>query len=186
MRYELAGVLGAADVLVDAPALFGAGAVPLDAAGLVLVPVTAELAGRVTPAALCAVGLESVPGGTPHDARRRESWLTGPESGFTVLTPGLVALIEAVSTRGPLAWVEADYEGRHGYQSAAVWTAGTLVTGPLLLGRREEFVPSAAPVSVALRALGVAAAGRRDEFVVAGLGRHRCTADWWPQPGAGA
>lgn len=178
LRYELAGVLGAADVLADAVALFGTAGVPLDAAELVLVPVTADLAARVTPAALCALGLETLPGGSPDDARRRKSWLTGPESGFTVLTPGLVAVLEALSTRGSLAYVEADYQGRDGWQSAAVWGAGTLVTGPLLLGRQEEFVPSEAPVSVALRALGVAAAGRRGEFVVAGLGRHRRTADW--------
>ncbi|MHA6783627.1 hypothetical protein ACVGOW_21950 [Pseudonocardia saturnea] len=59
-----------------------------------------------------------------------------------------------------------------------MWRAGTLVTGPLLLGRQEEFVSAAAPISVALRSLGVVAVGRRDEFVVAGLGRLRRTADW--------
>ena len=74
--------------------------------------------------------------------------------------------------------VEADYVGREGRQCAAVWRSGQLVVGPRLLGRDEPFPGAAAPVSVALRALGVRARGRRDEFVMAGLGRHRRTDDW--------
>lgn len=178
LRYELAAVIGGAGALSGVAAVLGVEAVPLDAADLVLLPVTAELAGEVTPAALCALGVDVIPGGTPYAAKRREGWLTGRESGFTVLTPGLVAVMEAASTRGPLAYVEADYLDLHGRQTAAVWRAGILVKGPLLLGRHEEFVSSTAPVSVALRELGVVATGRRDEFVVAGLGRHHRTAEW--------
>jgi hypothetical protein len=179
LRYELAGVIGPVDVLAGlVPVHPAATVVPLDAAGLGLVPVTAELAADVTPAALCALGMDTLPGGTPHAAQRRAELLTGPESGFAVLTPGLVALIEAGSTRGSLAYVEADYVGLDGRQAAAVWRAGLLVTGPLLLGRQEQFVSAAAPISIALRELGVVAAGRRDEFVVAGLGRIRRTAEW--------
>jgi hypothetical protein len=179
LRYELAGVVGGEEVLATmARAHRAARVVPLDAPGLALLAITSELAAEVTPAALCALGLASVPGGTPHSARKRAELLTGPESGFTVLTPGLVALIEACSTIGPVAYVEADYLGRDGRQAAAVWRAGNLVVGPLLLGRQEEFSVDTAPISVALRALDVAAQGRRDEFVVAGLGRHRRTADW--------
>lgn len=183
MRYELTGVLGRADVLVAlATAHPAAVVVPLEAAGIALLPVTAELAADITPAALCALGLDTIPGGTPHAAARRGELLTGPESGFSLLTPGLVALIEAASVRGALAYVEADYLGSDGRQSAAVWRAGNLVEGPLLLGRQEEFVSATAPISVALRMLGVVAAGRRDEFVVAGLGRLRRTADWAQRP----
>ncbi|GAA3231251.1 hypothetical protein GCM10017691_25020 [Pseudonocardia petroleophila] len=178
LRYELAGVIGGADALAALAAVLGAAAVPLDAAGLALLPVTPELSARATPAALCGLGSASLPGGAPLDAQRRESLLTGPESGFGVLTPGLAVLVEAASVRGPLVYVEADYLGRDGRQTAAVWRAGALVAGPLLLGSREEFVSATAPVSVALRALGVVATGRRDEFVVAGLGRHRRTVDW--------
>ncbi len=95
-----------------------------------------------------------------------------------MLRPGLAALVEAASAGGALAYVEADYVGREGVQAAAVWRRGHLAIGPLLLGRREEFVADLAPLNVALRALGVAAAGRSDEFTVAGLDRHRRTADW--------
>mgnify|MGYP001218842420 CR=1 FL=1 len=62
--------------------------------------------------------------------------------------------------------------------AAAVWRRGHLAIGPLLLGRREEFAADVAPINVALRALEVATDGRSDEFAVAGLGRHRRTADW--------
>lgn len=144
LRYELAAVIGAADALAGVAAVLGVEAVPLDAADLVLVPVTA--AGEVTPAALCTPGMDVIPGGTPYAAQRREGWSTGRESGFAVLTPGLVAVVEAASTRGPLAC-------------------------------------STASVSVALRELGVVSAGRRDDFVVAGLGRHRRKAGWLlPRP----
>lgn len=179
LTYELAGVVGATAVLAAiAQANPAATVVELDVAGLGLLPVTGELAAAVTPAALCVLGLPALPNGSPVAARRRAGWVTGPESGFAVLTPGLVALIEAGSMRGALAYLEADYVGLDGSQAAAVWRSGELVTGPLLLGRREVFESATAPISVVLRALGVVAAGRRDEFVVAGLGRHRRTVDW--------
>ncbi|WP_300009150.1 hypothetical protein [Pseudonocardia sp.] len=187
MRYELTAVVGTLSVLETlATAHPDARAVPLAVPGLGLLPVTAPLAGEITPASLCVLGSGPLPGGTRDAAHRRQSWLTGPESGFDVLTPGLAALVEAGSMRAPLAWVEADYLGLDGRQAAAVWRSGSLVCGPLLLGPREEFVSARAPISVALRALGVVAAARRDEFVVAGLGRHRRTADWCAAgPGAG-
>ncbi len=179
LRYELTGVVGAAGALATlARAHAAARVISLDVDGLALLPVTPELAAEVTPAALCALGLEVLPGGTPFAARRRLELLTGPESGFQLLTPGLVALLEASSMIGSVGYVEADYIGREGSQAAAVWRSGILVTGPLLLGRRESFVAETAPISVALRVLGVTAPGRRDEFVVAGLGRHRRTREW--------
>ncbi|MGE3287489.1 MAG: hypothetical protein AB7J32_15490 [Pseudonocardia sp.] len=178
LRYELAGILGSPGaLLLVVRALPQARPVGLDAPAIALVPVTAATAAGVTPAALCAMGLRRLAGGTRHAADRR-ALLSGPESGFQILVPGLVALIEAASLAGPVAYVEADYLGREGRQCAAVWRSGQLVVGPLLLGREEPFPGAAAPVSVALRALGVRARGRRDEFVVAGLGRHRRTEDW--------
>ncbi len=179
LTYELAGVVGTTAVLVAiAQAHPAATVVELGVAGLGLLPVTGEVAADVTPAALCALGLPELPGGSPAAARYRAGWVTGPESGFAVLTPGLVALLEAGSMRGALAYLEADYLGLDGRQAAAVWRSGELVVGPLLLGRQEVFESATAPISVALRTLGVTAAGRRDEFVVTGLGRHRRTVDW--------
>jgi hypothetical protein len=169
LRYELAAVLGAPILLAPlARAHPAARVVALAPPELALLPVTADIADVITPV------LDA--GGTA--AQRRAALLTGPESGFSVLRAGLAALIEAASAGGVLAYVEAEYVAREGVQAAAVWRRGHLAIGPLLLGRREEFVADDAPVNVALRALGVAAAGRSDEFAVAGLGRHRRTADW--------
>ncbi len=180
LSYELAGVLGAHDTLVAmARAHPDAQAVRLGVHGLSMIPVTAELAAEVTPASLCALELARLPGGTPYSTRRRLTWLTGPESGFAVLTPGVAALLEAGSVLGPVAYVEADYHGLLGTQTAVVWQSGRLMTGPLLLGRQEEYVDETAPILVALRALGVTAAGGQDEFAMAGLGRHARTADWY-------
>lgn len=179
LRYELSAVVGSLPLLETlASAHPDARVAPLAVPGLGLLPVTATLAAGITPASLCVLGTGPLPGGTPDAAHHRRTWLTGPESGFDVLTPGLAALLEAGSVRAPLAWIEADYLGQDGRQAAAVWSSGMLVCGPLLLGPREEFVSARAPISIALRTLGVVAAGRRDEFVVAGLGTHRRTADW--------
>ncbi len=179
LRYQLAGVLGAPDVLAAMARMHpSALVIDLDPPGLALLPVTAELADGVTPAALCALGLDRLPGGTAYSARRRETWLTGPESGFAVLTPGVAALLEAASMLGPVAYVEANHLGLTGRQAAAVWRSGRLLTGPLLLSRQEEYDAETAPIGVALRALGVTANGDRDEFAVSGLGRHPRTTDW--------
>ena len=179
LRYELAAVLGAPDLLVRfARVSRDVRIVPLAVADLAMVPVTVELAEGITPAALCGLDADTLPSGSVAALERRTALLTGPESGFAVLRPGLVALIEAVSADGALAYVEADYVAREGAQAAALWRGGHLAVGPLLLGRREEFAAGTAPINVALRALGVVALGRSDEFVVAGLGRHRRTADW--------
>lgn len=185
LRYELAAVLGRRAALQRiARAHPRARVVDLDVADLALVPVVPQLA-VVTPAALCALGLEDLPGGTPSAATQRAELLTGPESGFEILTPGLAALIEAGSTVAPLAYVEADYVGREGRQASAVWQSGRLVVGPLLLGPREPFETSTAPISVALRAVGLRTRARRDVFLIAGLGRHRRTAEWVGSEGTG-
>jgi hypothetical protein len=179
LRYELAAVLGAPETLAQFVRVHpDVRIVPLAVADLALLPVTAELAEGISPAALCGLDADALPSGSVAAFERRTALLTGPESGFAVLHPGLVALIETVSADGALAYIEADYVAREGTQAAAVWRRGHLAIGPLLLGRREEFAADVAPINVALRALGVAAVGRSDEFAVAGLGRHRRTADW--------
>lgn len=179
-RYELAGAVAKLEVLAPLVDVHpSARLVALTAAGLGVLPVTEELAASVTPAMICAVlGTASIDGGPESTGRPSAALHTGPESGFSRLTPGLLALLEAASAAGPVAYLETEYLGHDGYQTAAVWRSGTLMVGPLLLGRTEVFVPGEAPISQVLRLLGVVAQGRFDEFVVAGLGRYRCTADW--------
>lgn len=179
-RYELAAVVAELDVLEPLAAVHPAARlVPLEAPGFGLVPVPEELAAAVTPAMICAVlDGAGIVGGPQSTGRPGATRATGPESGFRRLTPGLLALLEAVSAVGPVAYLETDYTGRDGYQSAAAWQHGALVLGPLLLGPAEVFVPGRAPITRVLRHLGVAGRGRLDEFVAAGLGRHRRTEHW--------
>lgn len=178
LRYELAAIVARRAILGQVsrtqPA---AGVVNLPVSGLGLMPATETVINTIDPVALC----RSQPtryAAPVHSAPRDTELLIGPESGFRALTPALLALLEIASHRGPIAYLEADYLGRDGVQSAAVWRHGHVSVGPLLLGRREHFSAHTAPISIALRELGVTAIGRRDEFVVAGLGRHRSTASW--------
>lgn len=158
MRYELSAVVATADVLAPLHQRHrSARLVALDAADLALVPVTDEL--------LLALGT----------AGHRSS----PETGFHRLSPGLEATLVGCSCNGPVGYLEGDYLGRDGRQTAAVWHHGAVVYGPEILGYNEPFPgPGDNPIDGALRVLGVEAAGRRDEFVVVGLGRHRRTEDW--------
>lgn len=175
-RYELAGVVAAIEVLAPLEGVHpSVNVVPLPAAGLGLVPVTQEVADAVTPAMICAVPTLSLP---PHTGQSSGPFTTGPESGFVRLTPGLLALVEAASAVGPVVYMETDYTGRDGAQTAAVWRDGVLILGPLILGRSEVYVPREAPISQALRMLGVPGDARHDEFVVAGLGQFRRTEEW--------
>lgn len=179
-RYELAGLVADLDVLAPLDGVHPTVTVvplplPSPLPALALVPVTSEMADAVTPAMICAVGERILP---PDTGRATASLLIGPESGFSRLTAGLLALIEAASAAGPVAYLETDYVGRDGSQTAAVWREGVLVLGPLLLGRTEVYVPREAPISQALRLLGVPGDRGSDEFVVAGLGQYRRTADW--------
>lgn len=178
-RYELVGAVGELDVLVPLVTVHpSAHLVPLEAPGFGLVPVTAALADAVTPAMICAVLDGRILGGPAATGRAAAAGTTGPESGFTRLTPGLLSLLEAVSAAGPVAYLETDYTGRDGHQVAALWRDGALRLGPLLLGRAELFVRGEAPISRVLRSLGMPTRGRLDEFVTAGLGRCRRTEDW--------
>lgn len=177
--YELAAAVAAIAVLTPLKDLHPAlKVVPLPSVGLGLVPVTPEFADAATPAMICAVLDTTIDGGPQSTGRSDADLHTGPESGFTHLTPGLLSLLEALSAAGRVAYIEATYTGRDGHQTAAVWCSGAVVLGPLILGRSEMFVAREAPISQALRLLGVPGDARRDEFVVAGLGRYRSTAEW--------
>jgi hypothetical protein len=82
-----------------------------------------------------------------------------------------MAAAAAASEAGRLAWVETDYVGPDGRQSAAVWIAGALVMAPASLDTATALRRPAAfwPINAALRAIGVRAAGGADEFTAFGL-----------------
>jgi hypothetical protein len=68
-----------------------------------------------------------------------------------------------------VAYVEAEYFGGTGGQSAAVWEDGRLVFGPI----NDE-----SAINQALRVLGVAQKDAFDEFEALELGKYRDTDDW--------
>jgi hypothetical protein len=158
MRYELNAIISARWVLEPLRACYRhAHLVTLPRAELALIPLTEELVRELdhTGTRLCA------------------------ETGFCHLSTGALELLRATSAYGRIAYLEADYLGRDGRQSAAVWHLGEIIYGPRILGRSEPFpAKGKSPICAALRQLGVVASGHRDEFVVAGLGRCRRTADW--------
>jgi hypothetical protein len=158
MRYELSAIVSTPAVLGTIGAQYrNARLVALATANLILVPVTDDLVLELD--------------GT--GAR------VSIETGFWQLSVGVHRLLVTGSVRGRIAYLEADYSGREGRQAAAVWQSGETIYGPKMLGRNEPFPARGnSPICGALRALGVTAAGRRDEFVVTGLGRFRRTVDW--------
>lgn len=101
LRYELAAVLGATAVLDPLTAVHPAArVVPLEVDGIGLLPVTGRLAGEVTPAMICTILPSTIASGPQYTGRRSAVTVTGPESGFHRLTPGLLALLEAGSAAG--------------------------------------------------------------------------------------
>jgi hypothetical protein len=99
--------------------------------------------------------------------------LPAPSGGVAAvlrLPPGAAHWLAAGSHRGLLAYLEAEYFGGVGTQSAAVWKEGTIL----------EKSAAADAINGALRLLGVSADPDKDEFDTVGLGRHRHTEDWIP------
>lgn len=90
--------------------------------------------------------------------------------GFTRLSQGVVQLARELSTLGPVAYVETDYFGGVGVQSAAAWMNG------------EEAMPPTSHASdvinAALQTIGVRRDASMDEFDAAGLGRFRSNERW--------
>lgn len=102
--------------------------------------------------------------------------------GFWKMPAGFGSSLAACSERGPVAYVEADYFGGAGTQSAQVWHGGTVVLGPLRLAVGERPPSDGSPISQALRALGVRRGLRLDEFDAVRLGRYRWTEEWLVRP----
>ena len=98
--------------------------------------------------------------------------------GLGTTARGLDVMMAACSTTGPVAYVEAEYFGGTGSQTAQVWDAGEVVLGPLHLTEGEPSPAAGTPISQALRQLGATKGDHFDEFDAVGLGRHRDTDDW--------
>ncbi|WP_406073462.1 hypothetical protein [Micromonospora sp. NBC_01638] len=109
-----------------------------------------------------------------------------------VLSTALVELLARWSQVGPVAYLEAEFGGGAGYQSAAVWLGGAPSWGPRfddeLDSPREQW-----PINGALTQLGVEPGAWIDPFAELGLhlerntdgwlahGRRRLSADYWDE-----
>lgn len=98
--------------------------------------------------------------------------------GFWQLSEGFAKTLADWSTAGPVAYVQAEYFGGVGEQTAAVWDAGALALGPLHLPEHQPVADAGTPISQALRRLGVVAGAGEDEFSAVGLDRHRSVERW--------
>ena len=157
IRYEIRAMVSFPEVLTPLAATRPPARVALLDQDLALIPITADVAAAL------------------HCAHVRPP----PETGFRALTAGVYAALRVASMAEPIAYLEADYMGRDGWQAAAVWSEGVAVYGPEYLHPAEPFPPRGeAPIDEALRRLGAMPVGWHDEFVAVGLGRHRSTAAW--------
>ncbi|MFC9898256.1 hypothetical protein ACFVMC_31590 [Nocardia sp. NPDC127579] len=83
-------------------------------------------------------------------------------------------VLRAWSAHGPLIYAWSEMHAGLGVQAATIWEDGAVTY-------HETGYPGRGPISIALHRLGVTgAAGRRDEFEVVGLNRHRRTGEWVP------
>jgi hypothetical protein len=99
--------------------------------------------------------------------------VAGDEStaGFRQLTQPVVDFAMHLSRASAVAYIETDYFGGAGGQSAIVWRDGQVVFGPAN--------GEAGPINEALQVLGVHADGEGDEFDALGLGKVRATGDFF-------
>lgn len=88
---------------------------------------------------------------------------------FYGLTDHLRQWAADVSSKFRIAYIETEYFGGTGGQSAAIWEGGQLVLGPLV---------TADAINQVLRLLGAVRGRAADEFEAIGLGRYRSNEDW--------
>ncbi|MCF1592933.1 hypothetical protein [Streptomyces muensis] len=162
MSYELNAVIGRFDLLWSQTAGIRETAVAPLRQGMGLVPVTTQL-------------LEELTGLTDQDG-------AGPGQPFTVTSPAFEQTLNYWSRGGPIAYVEADFHGGDGYQTAAVWRTGANVWGPAhtwdFTGPREDW-----PINAALALLDVVLssserASYHDLFLEVGLGWEQDMDGW--------
>lgn len=101
-----------------------------------------------------------------------------PERPFHLVLDGpLAEVLAGWSRSGPVAYLEAEFAGGAGYQSAVVWSGGTVRRGPHLDatfdGPRPEW-----PINAALAELGAEPGAWIDPFAEVGLHVERSTAGW--------
>lgn len=104
-----------------------------------------------------------------HASYGTGEWLeTGPRLTSTDLDFG-----KEVSRGTWLAYLETNYFGSIGGQSAVLWRDGAVAIGPVAVAPGSSRPPALMPINAVLRGAGVIAAAGRDEFETVGLDRWR-------------
>jgi hypothetical protein len=106
--------------------------------------------------------------------------LTGARRGdgpFVLMSPAFAERLTDWSRGGRVAYVEADFFGGHGSQTAALWENGRQTWGPeyawIPAGPRENW-----PINAVLARLGAVGTGAFDLFDVVGFGQERDMEGW--------
>jgi hypothetical protein len=114
-------------------------------------------------------------------------FVTEPTGDYRVcpgLVPSLIAFARHLSYDMPLAYIETEYFGGTGQQSALVWHDGQVILDPLGVDTSgadpAPSIPPLAdfPINRALRRLGVQRMGAVDEFEALGLHHYRSNDSW--------
>ncbi len=92
-----------------------------------------------------------------------------PGPHFEKLSPAVEQWVKELSRFGPIAYVEAEFSGGVGSQSAVVYDSGAVIVHP---------IHSTDAINQALRHLGASKGDATDEFEALGLPMHRNTRDW--------
>ena len=150
MGYYLQALIGKTDSLKNEPKSFPSEHRIELAQGLTMLLVTEELC-------------EEIADKFPSD---NES----PSKGFSMLTKSLIERAKHISRLTPIAYIEAEYFGGAGGQSAIAWDKAETKFGPVSA--------EIGPINQALRFLGAEALSAHDEFEAVGLNRGRDSEDW--------
>ncbi len=96
---------------------------------------------------------------------------------FDHLSGPIVSFLEEYSKKIPLAYIETDYFGGAGRQSAALWSDSKLNEGPFqsITFKKEELTIASDDKAInrVLKKMGVSNSISKDEFEAVGLERYR-------------
>jgi hypothetical protein len=87
---------------------------------------------------------------------------------LNMLTPKAAEWAKRISMDGPVAYIEAEFFGGLGGQRSVIWHSGRVVSE----------TKGSGPINLALNFLGVTTKPPEDEFIAAGLKRHRDAEGW--------
>jgi hypothetical protein len=158
--------------------------------GLILIPVLGQ-AGPLPPdipaVALAIGGTYLIPLTEAVRARCHQADRdAGNVEGFYELTMGIARWAQDLSWGWMVLYAHSEFFGGDGIHAAIAWHQQSIIFGPRFTRTRGELAdppyqaadPLDMAINAGLRALGVQAAGRRDEFATIGLDKHWWTNDW--------